>query len=253
MHGLIQRLALLARDIDLAERGRGQHAERAGQHRRDIGQHVAEQIVGHDDVELLRRLHQHHAAGIGELMFQRHVLVFARMHGRHDLVPEHARLHDVALFHRRHLVAALARQIEGDAADALDFIGVVNLRIDGALLAVAEIGDGLRLAEINAAGEFPHDHDVEAFDRLALQAGSIRQRRIADGRTQIGEQAEILAQAQQAGLGAHLIGHAVPLGSADGAEDDGVRGRGLGHVAFRDRHLVRVIGGTADQTLLGLE
>ena len=41
--------------------------------------------------------------------------------------------------------------------------------------------------------------------------------------------------------------------AADGAEDDGVRGRGLSHVSFRDRHLVRVIGRAADQPLLGLE
>ena len=195
-------------------------------------EHVAEQIVGDDDVELLRRLHQIHAAGIGELMLQRDVLVFARMHLRHHLVPEHARLHDVALFHRGHLVAALARQVEGDAGDALDLVGVVDLGIDGALLAVAEIGDGLRLAEIDAAGEFAHDHDVEAFDHLALQAGGFRQRRIAHRRAQIGEQAEILAQPQQAGLGPHLIGHAVPFRTADRAEDHGVGGRGLRHVGF---------------------
>ena len=59
---------------------------------------------------------------------------------------------------------------EGDTRDALDLIGVVDLGIDGALLAVAEIGDGLRLAEIDAAGEFAQDDDVEPLDRLALEA-----------------------------------------------------------------------------------
>src|SRR5436309_8285302 len=41
-----------------AERGRGQHAERAGQHRRAIREDVAEEIVGDDDVELLGIAHR---------------------------------------------------------------------------------------------------------------------------------------------------------------------------------------------------
>ena len=79
VHRLVQRLALAGLRIDLAERGRGQHAERAGQHRGDVGEHVAEQIVGDDDVELLRPAHELHAAGIGELMLELDVLEFARV------------------------------------------------------------------------------------------------------------------------------------------------------------------------------
>ena len=119
-----------------------------------------------------------------------------------DLLPQHAGLHDVALLGRGHLVAALAGEVEGDAGDALDLAGRVDLRVDGALLAVLERHDLLRLAEIDAAGQLAHDHDVEALDDLALQRGGIGERRVADRRAQIGEQAEILAQAQQPGLGA---------------------------------------------------
>ena len=137
--------------------------------------------------------------------------------------------HHIALFHRGQLVAALARQIEGHARDALDLIGVVDLGVDGALLAVAEIGDGLGFAEINPAGQFAHDHDVEALDQFGLQAGGIGQRRIHHRRAQIREQAEILAQPQQARLGPRLIGHAVPFGTADRAEDHGIGGFRLGH------------------------
>ena len=35
----------------------------------------SEQVVGDDDVELLRRLHEIHAAGIGELVFERDITV----------------------------------------------------------------------------------------------------------------------------------------------------------------------------------
>jgi len=145
----------------------------------------------------------------------------------------------------------LAREVECDPRDALDLIGVVDLGVDGALLAVAEIGDGFRLAEIYPAGEFAHDHDVEAFDHLALQARCLRQRRIAHRGTQIGEQAELLAQAQQPGLGPDVIGHAVPLRPADRTEDHGIGGTSHGHGRIGNALLARIIGRTTDQALLG--
>ena len=125
---------------------------------------------------------------------------------------------------------SLAREFEADAGDALDLVGVVDLGIDCALLAVAEIGDGFRLAEIDPAGQLAHDHDVEAFDQFALEAGSIRP--APDSTTagpQIGEQPEVLAQPQQPGFRPHLIGHAVPFRTADRAEDHRVGGLGLCH------------------------
>ena len=140
------------------------------------------------------------------MMLELHVLELALVHLRHHLVPQHAGLHDVALFHRGDLVAPLARKLEGDARDALDLVGVVDLGVDRALLAVAEIGDGLRLAEINAAGQLAQDHDVEPFDQLALERGGIRQRRIGHGRAQVGVKLQILAQPQQPGLRAMSYG-----------------------------------------------
>ena len=148
---------------------------------------------------------------------------------------------------------ARARQFEGDAGNALDLERVVDLRVDAALLAVAEIDDLLRLAEIDAAGQLAHDQDVETFDDLLLQRGRIGKRRIADRRSQIGEKLQVLAQAQQPRLGAHLIGHPVPFRPADRAEQHGVGGKRLGHVRFGNRLAVGVIGRAADEPFLGLE
>ena len=92
------------------------------------------------------------------------------------------------------MVLARARQLEGDAGDALDLERVVDLRVDAALLAVAEIDDLLRLAEIDAAGELAHDQYVEAFDHLLLQRRGGGERRVADRRPEIGEQRQVLAQ-----------------------------------------------------------
>ncbi len=165
-----------------------------------------------------------HGAVVGQDVLELDVGRVGLVRGRHDLVPQDARPHDVALFRRVHLVAPLAREIEGDLGDALDLVRRVDLRVDRALLAVLERDDLLRLAEIDAARELAHDHDVEPFDELALQRRRIRERRIADRGSEVREQPKVLSQAQEARLGADRIRHLVPLGSADGAEDHGVRG-----------------------------
>src|SRR6185503_17742607 len=114
-----------------------------------------------------------------------------------------------------HLVAATARKLEGDGGDALDLVGLVDLRVDCALLAATKILDLLGLAEIDAAGQLAHDHDVEAVDAVALQRGSVGKSGVTDRRAEIGEELEILAQAQEACFGALLVRHAVPFGTAD--------------------------------------
>ena len=186
-------------------------------------------------------------------MFKLHVLEFARMRLSHDLVPQNAGLHHVALFHRRDFVAPLARKLEGDARDALDFVGVVDLRVDGALLAIAEVGDGFRFAEINAAGEFAQNDDIETVHDFPLERRGIGERRIADRGTDVGEQAQILAQPQQPRFGAFVVGHLVPLRPADGTEDDRVCGLGLVHGGVGDRHLMGVVAGAANKSFFGLE
>ena len=94
--------------------------------------------------------------------------------------------------------AADAGELEGDGGDALDLEGVVDLGVDGALLAVAEVGDRLRLAEVDAAGQLADDEDVEALDQLALERGEVGERVEALGRAEVGEELEVLAQAQEA-------------------------------------------------------
>src|SRR5215475_10821550 len=55
-------------------------AEGAGEHRGNVGEHVAEQVVGHDNVELFGPAHELHAAGVRQLMFELDVLELSRMH-----------------------------------------------------------------------------------------------------------------------------------------------------------------------------
>ena len=186
-------------------------------------------------------------------MLELHVGIFALVQVGDDLVPQHAGFHHVAFFRGGHLVAALARQLEADPRDALDFVGVVDLGVGGAFLAVAEVDDGLGLAEIQPAGELAQDDDIEAVHHLALEARGIRERRIADRRPDVGEQAELLAQPQQPSLGPHVVGYAVPFRAADRAEQDRVGRLRLRHRVLGDGDAVHVVAAAADQRRLGLE
>jgi hypothetical protein len=127
------------------------------------------------------------------------------------------------------------------------------LRVDRALLAIAEVGDGFRLAEIDAAGELAQNHDVEARNQLALERRRVGERRIGHRRPQVGVEHEILAQAEKARLRPHVERHAVPFRPADRAEDDRVNRFRPGHGLVGDRDLVGVVGTAADQSVLGLE
>ena len=67
------------------------------------------------------------------------------------------------------------------------------------------------------------------------------------------EQLHVLAQPQQAGLGAHLVRHRIPFRPADRAEQHRVRRHRLGHVGIGNRRAMRVVGAAADQALIGGE
>ena len=175
--------------------------------------------------------------------------VFAPVQVGDDLAPEQAGLHDVGLFHAAQAVLALAGEVEGDAGDTLDLAGGVGFRVEAALLAIRQGFHAARLTEVNAAGAFTHDHDVQAANHIRLQRGGIHQRVQHNGRAQIGEQIQFLAQAQNGDFRAHVEAQLVPLRAADGAEQDGVRFLRLGHHAVGDRGAARVDGGTADDVL----
>ena len=102
-------------------------------------------------------------------MLERHILVAFLMHPGDDFIPQDTGLHHIALLGRGHFLAPGAGEVESDARNAVDLECVIDLRVDAALLAIAEIGDRLRLAEIDAARKFAHDQHVEPFDDVALE------------------------------------------------------------------------------------
>jgi hypothetical protein len=132
------------------------------------------------------------------------------------------------LVDRRDVFAAGAGNVESDARDSLDLGRAVDHRVDGLVDAV----DGtllFRPAIIDAAGQFTHDHEIEAGDELWAQRRGILEAREDSHRTKVGIQLEISAQQKERVLGPLDERLAFVLRQADAAEED--RGAALAQLA----------------------
>ena len=115
----------------------------------------------------------------------------------------------------------------------------------------AESGVALLLAEVDAAGELAHDEDVGALDDLGPQRARVDERRARADRPEVGEEAEALAQAEEALLRAGLVRVGrVPLRAADRPEQDGVGLAALLEDVVGERDPVLVDRRAADEVLL---
>jgi hypothetical protein len=79
-----------------------------------------------------------------------------------------------------------------------------------------------RLAEVEVAGQLAQDQDVEPLDHLALQRRRLDQLVEQEGRPEVGEQLQVLAQAQQGSARPHHVRDRLVAGDARRAEQDGV-------------------------------
>jgi hypothetical protein len=119
----------------------------------------------------------------------------------------------------------------------------------------AAIHQGLapRLSEVDPPGELPHDEQVDAPHDLGLQRRGVGERGKHRRGPQVGEQAELLADAQQPLLRPRVDGHVVPARSPDGAEQHGPAvPRARDHLVG-ERGAVGVDRRAADETLFERE
>jgi len=110
-----------------------------------------------------------------------------------------------------------------------------------------------RLAEVDVAGQLADDQDVQARHQLGLEAGGPHQLLVADGRAEVGKQAQVLAQAQNGLFGAQGPVELVVLPVAHGAKQHRIGRFGQGQRGLGQGVAVRVVGGAAHQGLLHLE
>ena len=155
-----------------AEARGGKHPERAGEHRRLVAEDVAEQVLGHDHVEVggpgdeLHRgvVHQHVVELDVRSSPPRRRSTVSRQ--RREVSSTFALSTEVTL-----PSPARRAALEGDAGDPLDLLDRVGAVVVGAVAVAAGF------AEVDAAGELAHDQQVGALDPLAAQRARVEQRR----------------------------------------------------------------------------
>ena len=188
-------------------------------------------------------------------MLELHVGKFPA-HLDRDLAPEAGGLEDVGLVDGRHELAAAAGEGEGEADDAADFVLGVDEGVHGAL-ALGRLRPALGLAEVEAAGELADDEEVHAGHALGLERGEAGEGGDGGDGAEIGVEAEGLADAEEALLGADLGVGVVPLGSADGPEQHGIGllaggegGVGEGGAVGVDGAAAEELGGEGERVLV---
>ncbi len=116
------------------------------------------------------------------------------------------------------------------------------------------LGGGARLlAEIDAARQFAHHHDVDAVQQLGLDGRGVEHRGVRDHRPQVGEQPERLAQLQQSLFGANLAHRPAISGRPPRPAGWHRRARASASVAAGSGSPGRVDGGAAEQRRFELE
>ncbi|MNT11685.1 hypothetical protein D3C72_1465780 [compost metagenome] len=179
MHGFEDRRVL----TDVGARGQAQATDQTCT---QVGDDVAEQVGGDDDVELFRTHHQLHAAVVDDHFLELDVRVLGRHFARHGQEQARGRLDDVGLVHGGDLLAAgAAGQLEGVTHDAL-----------GALAGDAGAGERglavgrhfLAFSQVRTFGVLTNGDQVDVVEtRLGVREGV--------GRTHVGVQVKVAAQA----------------------------------------------------------
>ena len=174
-----------------------------------------------------------------------------------DVSPELERLEHVGLVDAAQLLAALGGSLEGDVRDAADFrLGVAHSVETFARAGEQPVGrraHAARLAEVNVAIQLTHDQDVQTGNDFRLEARCAGQLGVADRRTEIGEQLQVLAQAQNGLLRAQFARQRVVLPVAHGAEQDGVGFLGELERVFRQRMALGLVARAAHRGEFHLE
>ena len=106
---------------------------------------------------------------------------------------------------------------------------------------------GPGLAKVEAAEELADKEDVGAVDDFRAEGRGGGELGVGDGRAEVGETAERLADVEQAGFGAFVGGEGVEFIVADGAKQDGVGAESQVESLLREGGPVRGDGDAAEE------
>ena len=186
----------------VAERCGAREPEAAGDGRRDVGEDVAERVLGQDDVDRLRRVHDRHRERVDERVVERHVRVL----GRPSSVTTSRQSREVwrTLTLSTEVRRPPRSRAISNARRAMRSTSVARVlaRVEPRAVVARAL-----LAEVEAADELAHDHEVDPG--LPRPCGP-----------EVRVDAELLAEAEETLLRSYRL--ALQLGQPDRAEQDRV-------------------------------
>ena len=170
---------------------------------REVGEHVSEEVLGHDHVEGGGALDEQHRHRVDELMLERDAGVLLGDLAGHAPPELRGREH-VGLVDARDPAAAATGEHAGTLHDPADLERAVVTGVVRGLVAEPAV------AEVDPTDQLAHDHEIEAGDELVAQRAR-RVARVAARRPQVRVAAEHRAQREQSLLGPYRC--AVPARS----------------------------------------
>lgn len=239
MNRLIDTIDLGLSVRNAAQACAGQESQRTRDNAGFITDDVTEQVASDNNTVKLSRLLDHdHGRGVNELVLHLELGELLGHDLRHGLPPQPARREDVGLVQAPHGKRGVVLQSEvgRKAGDTLDLRAGVRLRVHGEAAAVVL----LAVAEVDAAGQFADDVEVDAAADFGAERGAVDQRRGGEvAGAEVTECAHLLAQTEEALFGADgasapflwvvlLLGsgggyeRVFTYGTANGTEENGI-------------------------------
>ena len=111
---------------------------------------------------------------------------------------------------------------EGDARDTAHFAFAVTQGVVTLAFASVVFPQAARLAEVDAAGEFAHDEDVQPAYEFGFERGTLDEGVQYPCWSQVGKQAEVGTDGEQSGFRALRTRQVVPFRPADAGEQHGI-------------------------------
>ena len=148
----------------------GCHAEAADQPRDEIRENVAEQIGGHQDVELPGIQNQLHRTGVDDHGFQRKpALVFLFIECKAGLEEDPGqRLHDVGLVDDRDFLAPRCdRMFEGEFQQPSAALARIDPGRHGDRMRIVVDGDVMLVADVEPLEVLTHDDEIDVVESTA--------------------------------------------------------------------------------------
>ena len=245
MNRLVEPAAGRARQRGPRERCRRQHPHRAGEHGGLVGQDVPEEVLGCDDVEVARPSDEMHRHRVDQHVLVRDVGVLARHLVRH-FTPQPGCREDVRLVHRSEVAPTLPSEREGGPDETRHLLFRVDHGIDRRT-ALGRRAALARAPEVDAASQLSHHDEIDALEDLPAERRSGKELGDGPDRSQVGVEAEPLAEPEQRLLRPDPGGRVVPPGAADRPEEHRIGGTGAGELGDRERLTRRVDRGAADR------